>query len=511
MKMEYIFVKPQDEYCSSRDQFCDFLCLNNRIKFRHTDKKASNKVVLLFDAYELEYRLEHVIAEKSQESVFHFIVEISNDSEKGIDILEDFDAIIHAINDKNGNQFSINTIWNDISSYYGRELYPDILNVEKMLRKIIYLFMIKTVGSKWLEISTPERFQTSVKSILEKNNKSITEINGEWLTYTDFISLIYFFTAPYSLKSDTKELFKRLESYVNSENGADRDKKGEEKVLTVEIINKLSDEYEPKNNWERYFSDKLNVKNPKKFTEDWSSLYNIRNKVAHGKPIYKNDYNKARALIKTYSDIFDECISIIDTLEITAEEAKAVEAVAQQVIAKEPMDILGSEDMSSYGNIRGFEGLLEGSNLLRRRLSEIDSALNTSIVGDIPKVLRDALSPALLDLDALSSRINGITSVDSQLKINSDISLDSNRIIGVTEYMQNTHNSLSPVIALSHLTEILQTNRITSALDRPLTIDLPGGYLLNNVDAKIMEMLEENGLQSDMKREINTENIKKET
>ena len=102
--------------------------------------------------------------------------------------------------------------------------------------------------------------------------------------------------------------------------------------LTAAVIEQLSNEYAPKNNWERYFSDKLKVKSPNKFSNDWGSLYDIRNKVAHGKPLDKATYEKATELINTYSSSFTECISIIDTLEITIEKAEAVEAIAQQVI-----------------------------------------------------------------------------------------------------------------------------------------------------------------------------------
>lgn len=98
--------------------------------------------------------------------------------------------------------------------------------------------------------------------------------------------------APYPLKSDLTSLFKELEKYKDIEkiNDETTDKIGNKhssKKLTSEILKKLSDEYETKNNWERYFSDKLKVKSPTKFSKDWGTLYNIRNKVAHGKKLKK--------------------------------------------------------------------------------------------------------------------------------------------------------------------------------------------------------------------------------
>ena len=56
----------------------------------------------------------------------------------------------------------------------------------------------------------------------------------------------------------------------------------------------MSDEYETKNNWDRYFSDKLGAKEPNKFSKEWGSVYDIRNKVTHGKPINEADLKKSK-------------------------------------------------------------------------------------------------------------------------------------------------------------------------------------------------------------------------
>ena len=93
------------------------------------------------------------------------------------------------------------------------------------------------------------------------------------------------------------------------------------------------------------------AKNSNKFSKDWSSLYDLRNKVAHGKQIRKDDYTKAQKLIDMFTKDFDECIKIIDSLEMTAEQAEAVEAVAQQVIQKKAETIKEPEIIafSKYG------------------------------------------------------------------------------------------------------------------------------------------------------------------
>lgn len=324
MRMEYIFIKPNDDYCTTFESFLNFLCSNRRI--------ICEKDTLLFDSYRLSYKLELMNAENSEETIFHFDIE-TEETEKQVNILEEFDAILKEINVRQGNLFIINTIWDEISSYYGEKLYTRILNVEKLLRKIIYLFMLKTAGSKWLTSNTPLKFQESISTVVEKNNKKMGEINAEQLNYADFITLRDFFMVPYSLKKDVRGLFAELENGLKKEDG-----------LSKQEMERLFRDYKPEDNWSRYFSQSLNVEKPKKFFENWRVLYDIRNKVAHGKLIRKKEYEKAIKLTKMFEEAFEECISIIDTLKMSPEEVEAVETVAQEVISKK----IEKDDMDNY-------------------------------------------------------------------------------------------------------------------------------------------------------------------
>lgn len=92
MRMEYIFIKPADEYLMSKDMFRNFLSSNMRVTFKIDN--ALNEEILMFDNKELDYRLECLEAEQSNELFFHFVVEIKEDEEKDVGVLEDFDKLI---------------------------------------------------------------------------------------------------------------------------------------------------------------------------------------------------------------------------------------------------------------------------------------------------------------------------------------------------------------------------------------------------------------------------------
>ena len=473
MKIEYIFIKQKDDYCVSEEMFKNFLCGNNHIKFENT--KAG---LIVFDGKDIKYSLKSADVEKSDEMFFHFMIEISGEGETQAQILEKLDLLIKKINEKNGSLFAINTIWNDVSLYYGKKLYPEILEVENMLRKIIYIFMLKTVGSKWIDVGTPKKFQNSINDVIEKDNKTKNGIKTEWLTYADFITLGYFFTAPYSFKTDLKELFDELNQYASADalgdgkKCADGELKSENKEttkeLTLDIIKRISDDYEPKSNWERYFSDKLGDKGPKKFSEEWSSLYNIRNKVAHGRPINSDDFKKANVLINNFKTVFKKCIEIIDTLEISAEEANAVGAVAQQVIQNEKTDILWKENSPLEIKLNSSLDRLYSFNRMSG-LNNIGNNIGQLGLSSVPKTAQKLSSM----LSATYTFPNWHGNNSPILKVDKE----GNYFINNEEFLQAAERAnaaseplLSQINKMQSLSETLETERITAALDKQIFI-----------------------------------------
>lgn len=101
MKIEYLMVKTNNDFCSTVDQFKSLLLSNKRITMTEDSINFSNTT--------LEYTLSatEVNWKKNKEIVFYFMV---SSAEEGAEILEDFDFLIHRINENCGQQFKINTI-----------------------------------------------------------------------------------------------------------------------------------------------------------------------------------------------------------------------------------------------------------------------------------------------------------------------------------------------------------------------------------------------------------------
>ena len=164
-----MFIKAKDGYCDSEELFKHFLGTNTRLEF---EKAEDSEKQIYFDGIFIKYKIKLDRAERTEEDLFHLVIEIEDADDDKIEKLEELDQVIREIDQKMGNLFLINTIWNDIDLYYGEKLYPQISEVENKLRKIIYLLMLKTIGSEWFDKGTPQKFQEDINNVVQKNNKS---------------------------------------------------------------------------------------------------------------------------------------------------------------------------------------------------------------------------------------------------------------------------------------------------------------------------------------------------
>lgn len=305
MKIEYLLMKKQDDFCQNIEQFKNLFSSNVRMVFEGD--------TLRIDKKELQYVITVDKVEASKEIVYHFQINglVAQSESEQVQLLETADELIRRVNDTY-QCFHINVIWDDVSMFYGEKLYPEIVLVENYLRKIIYLFMLKNVGSEWLQKNTPKEVRESIDKTMEKNN--LRQGDTDYLYYADFITLSAFFFSKYPLNSNYQQLIEKLKLAENCE---------EDK------LNKLLETYEAKSNWERYFSTQIHVED---LADKWNCLYGYRNQVAHSKRMVKKDYQEAKKLLDELIPAFEECLKHVDRVELTEEQAEAVEEVARETI-----------------------------------------------------------------------------------------------------------------------------------------------------------------------------------
>ena len=305
MKIEYLLIKNKNDICSDIDSFKSLLSSNTRLSFKDDKTLCIGKALY-------SYTLSVSEPESIGEVVFNLSVKTTDKDDNGAKALEEFDKLLHRVNSEYKNVFVIDTIWNDFSMYYAKALYPKIITVESLLRKIIYIFMTQTLGQKWFTKGTPSDLQEKIKEVSEKNN--VKEINENQLNYADFIHLSWFFFTPYALIDNYTKLTDDLKALDS---------------ITQEKKEELLKKYERKSNWERYFSDMIKVDD---LSDKWDKLYKYRNSVAHSKLISEADYIEADKLLKELIPAFEQCLVNYGNISLNEEEKEAVSKVADSTI-----------------------------------------------------------------------------------------------------------------------------------------------------------------------------------
>lgn len=355
MKIEYLLVKTNNDFCSTADQFKNLLMSNKRITMTDDSINFSNTT--------LEYTLSatEVNWKKNKEIVFYFMV---SSAEEDVEILENFDLLIHRINENCGQQFLINTIWDDVSIFYTNKLYSSMVEVENLLRKLIYRFMIKTAGSAWFDSTVPAGMKDAIKKTADKNHMDELPTEDQ-LYYADFIQLGWFFFEKYTTKPLNQNSVQELRNIIG------------EKDKIEEKLRDFLETYEAKSNWERYFKEEIEVED---LYQKWQELYTYRNHVAHAKQLKHDGFKKAKELISELKEAFEKCLDHIDSVEMTEEQAEAVQEVAQETISR-PQKVVSHTDAWAVkypGIMASVSGLGKAAALASSQFNE--SGLNEGVV-----------------------------------------------------------------------------------------------------------------------------------
>lgn len=306
MKIEYIIIKKEDDFCNSVERFKNLLSTNSRITFENSKIKFSNVA--------LDYSIKTEKIHNKKERIFQLIF-ISNDSDESRSVkhLEKIDKLFKRIIRESGIKFNLNTIWDEVSQYYCKSCYPRINEIENLMRKLIFRFMIKNIGSDWVKKSFPQKLRENVEKIVEKNEaKGLLENS---LYEADFIQLIEFIFTPYPQNRDINKLFEMI-------NAAEK----------LDDLKKVK-EFQPKSNWERYFSSIIKIDD---LEDKWKKLYKYRNKVAHNKPLTKDDNKNIVSISEEIKKALSKVLDGLDDIVVDNSDKEMISEVAKDSISIYP-------------------------------------------------------------------------------------------------------------------------------------------------------------------------------
>ena len=448
MKIEYLLIKSNNDFCSSTEQFKSLLRSNKRI--------TMDERTIRFSDVTLDYTLNaQEVAWKYKEIIFYFIV---TSEKKNVTVLENFDCLLHRINENYGNQFKINTIWDDVSIHYANKLYPVMVETENMLRKLIYRFMIKTAGSAWFRSTVPESVKEAIKKNAEKNRIEVLP-DVDQLYLADFIQLGWFFFEKYTMKPLNQNSIQELRSIV-----AEQDDKDNRLASFMET-------YEARSNWERFFAEKIEVDN---LYKKWQDLYDYRNRVAHAKRLNEKDYTKAMKLIAELKTAFEKGLEHIDNVKMTEEQAEAVKEVAKETISFPKRKGLGPWKEKYSDVIVGLSelGLVPSGMTKQIDLDDISSSILQ--IADQQQKLTDTInleSGSLFPGDKLASQYRLVTDTDKLLVRPHQYTLDAVRITSdplttIPNYLSVNGLDSSGVIRASDIGQPLEMTKLCVEIDK---------------------------------------------
>ncbi|QHG20799.1 HEPN domain-containing protein [Nostoc sp. ATCC 53789] len=292
LKVEYLIVIKNNNFCSSPETFRNFLNANDLVSI--------DGQLIKFNKIAVEYKLQ--TGEIKEHRFFHliFVYNPKNGIDENIDdyikLLKIIRTTVHYLN----IEFSV--LWDDISLYYSTKAYPLIHEIENLMRKLITKFMLTNVGIAWADETSPPEIKFTNRG--GKSGKSIKS-KANLLYEKDFIDLADFLFEPYQ-NHDTIGIYKLLKSAQNIND------------LNLDELK----QFIPKSNWHRYFFG-INYEDSQ-LQKKWKDLYQLRCQVAHNNQVTKEDYEAILTLVNELRDKLIEAVEQLDKIEISEEEKETI-------------------------------------------------------------------------------------------------------------------------------------------------------------------------------------------
>lgn len=293
LKVEYlVIVDTSNSFCASEEAFNNLFRTNSKLTLRNGKMKYKN--------LEVEYKVQTKNLETQESRLenkrFFHIHLICSDVSK-IDVFEELLRVVRDLLHKASEVHQ--TLWDDISFYYSRRAYPQIHEIENLMRKLITKFMLTNVGLAWTKDNIPEEVKNSVRSS-KKDEKA------DYLYKTDFIQLANFLFEEYSPLAVTS-LFEKLKKTTNIDDISLSDLK----------------DFVPKSNWEKYFSAIVEC-DAEYLQKRWEKLYNLRNQIAHNSSLRRSDYEEVLKIVEELKKELEKAIKGLDKIHVSNEDKEVV-------------------------------------------------------------------------------------------------------------------------------------------------------------------------------------------
>ena len=224
-----------------------------------------------------------------------------------------------------------------VSEYYCNKIYPKLNTLERNLRKLLFNIYIVNFGRDYYKATVGEELQGKIKGVINTDSSKgeKDQIKAEYKTSTKkeaeeierlqrfFYSLEYndiqklLFTPSWT-SADEAEKTKFLSEHANLSE------------LSDEELREAFSKYVPRSDWERFFSNKINISDIRDLIEQ-IRLY--RNSVAHFKFFYKAEYDECNKLVNRLNSAIIKAIKITEDKDFAEKNAETLSEALKDVLA----------------------------------------------------------------------------------------------------------------------------------------------------------------------------------
>jgi len=290
-KIEFLLIKEENIKYNSIITLKNLLTSHGDLSFKGQKIKVEDTEAIFKIKTEL-------VGDEEKERYFFITIEKKLEDESEEKVIEDLSFVFKKLKQIFGDfnkTFKIVLLWDDTTFYYAKLAYPLIFEIENLMRKLIYQFMLTKLGTDWFKIGAPEEFKRDIA----KNGRESDTMMDSILYNADFIHVVTFLFREYT--RDDKKIMDKIKVAKN--------------ISEVDIADLKS--IIPQDNWTRYFQPIIDYP---KFKEKWEELYLLRCKVAHNSLITKAEYEQIKSMTAQFKEKLETAISSIDKIDIPEEE-----------------------------------------------------------------------------------------------------------------------------------------------------------------------------------------------
>jgi hypothetical protein len=278
IKVQYLLIFEVNSLCSDIKSVKSLLQINSDISI------SGSILSYMGESFELE-----LIKRLEDTENRYYQIDFTG-TQDNIEILSDLLREVRKLTQNNKGQIEI--LVDEISFFYSQKAYPLIHKIENLMRKLITLFLIDSIGASKAKAAIPIQLKQ--------------DTSNNFLNQTDFIHLGEILTKEYS-NGKVTELFKILK--VSSS------------ISELDLVRLKS--FVPTSNLDRYFKDYIDF-DSNYLTKKWKRLYELRCLVAHNNFFKKTEYDELVKLIEEVKLKLKNVINQIDEISIPEEEKESI-------------------------------------------------------------------------------------------------------------------------------------------------------------------------------------------